>query len=108
LKYKQGNHLELVLSPSYAQLNTVANKERLQEALTVYFGTPQTINIEAGRTEAVAETPAQKTNRQTNERQQYAVDAIMNDPNIQQLQQLFGARVKQEAIKLIETKPETV
>ena len=108
LKYKQSNHLELVLSPSYAQLNTVANKERLQEALTVYFGTPQTINIEAGRTEAVAETPAQKTNRQTNERQQYAVDAIMNDPNIQQLQQLFGARVKQEAIKLIETKPETV
>ena len=108
LKYKQANHLELVLSASFAQLQTVANKERLQEALTVYFGTPQTINIEIGHTEAIAETPAQKTHRQSNERQQYAVDAIMNDPNIQQLQQLFGARVKQEAIKLLDTQPETV
>ena len=106
LKCQQGNNLELVLSPRYAGLQTITNQERLQEALSVYFGTPQTISIEIGSTEQFCETPAQKTNRQSNECQQHAVDAIMNDPNIQQLQQLFGASVKQEAIKLIETKSE--
>lgn len=92
--------VELVLSESAAFLDTPSNQQRLEAALSELQGQAVKLAVTVGTTQR--ETPAQKAVRQTGERQQSAIDAIKNDPNVQALQRMFGASVKFEAIKPIE------
>jgi DNA polymerase-3 subunit gamma/tau len=46
-----------------------------------------------------SETPAQIKQRMEGERQQQAVDAISNDPNVQGIVERFGAKVKPDSIR---------
>ena len=46
-----------------------------------------------------SETPAQQKLRLQDARQQAAVDAIYNDPNVKALQQRFDARINPNSIR---------
>ncbi|MFQ5935566.1 MAG: DNA polymerase III subunit gamma/tau [Acidiferrobacterales bacterium] len=87
----------LVLDESCAQL---CNKEReavLQEALERFFGAPVRLTIRIGQ--PMVETPAQERLRLEDTRQQAAIDAIYNDPNVKTLQERFNARVNPNSIR---------
>lgn len=76
------------------------NREReaaLRQALEDFHGRPVKLSIRAGAPQG--ETPAQEKRRQQDERQQAAVAAIENDPNVAALKSQFNARVNPGSIR---------
>jgi len=97
LDARDGDQLRLTLEQTSAHL---LNKEReavLAQALSVHYGRPVTLRISPGSPQA--ETPARERQRTQSERQQAAVEVIMNDPNVQALQENFSARVDAGSIR---------
>jgi DNA polymerase-3 subunit gamma/tau len=95
---RDGNTIKLTLSPQHATLRSAAMEQRLQEALQNYFGEPVKLNFTIGE---VQETPAHLQQRAADERQQAAVAAINNDPNVQRIRETFNAEVITESIRPI-------
>jgi DNA polymerase-3 subunit gamma/tau len=92
-----GAVLRLTLDQAFAHL---LNKERetvLHKALATHYGRPLELRITPGSPQA--ETPAREHQRTQGERQQAAVSAILNDPNVQALQENFNARVDAGSIR---------
>ncbi len=95
-KYDNGA-MELVLEETHGKL---LNKEReadLKQALEKYYGSPIRLTLRLGR--PAAETPAKEKSRVQDERQQAAVQAIADDPNVRALQEKFNARVNPASIR---------
>ncbi len=89
--------LALVLDEACAKL---LNKEReleLKQILEAKFGGAIRLSVRIGK--SAAETPAKERSRMQDERQQAAVRAIQDDPNVQALQDRFGARVNPNTIR---------
>ncbi|MDH5512485.1 MAG: DNA polymerase III subunit gamma/tau, partial [Gammaproteobacteria bacterium] len=89
--------MTLTLDETHAKLLSKDREEELRKALERYHGAPTRLKVNLGR--PVAETPAQEKNRQQDERQQAAVQAIVEDPNVRALQEKFGARVNPGSIR---------
>ena len=89
--------LKLVLNAAHASLLNRERETALREALEQHFGRALRIAIRVG--EAAGETPAQERRRQEDQRQQAAVAAIEQDPNVEALKQAFGARVNPASIR---------
>ncbi|MFP4561063.1 MAG: DNA polymerase III subunit gamma/tau C-terminal domain-containing protein, partial [Thiohalorhabdus sp.] len=66
----------------------------LESALTAHFGATPRIAIEELGEETEAESPAVARERRRRERQEAAEQAVAKDPNMQVLQEQFGARVE--------------
>ncbi len=97
LDSQEGGVLRLTLDQAYAHL---LNKEReavFKQALAAHYARPVDLRIVPGSPQA--ETPARERQRTQNDRQQAAVEAIMNDPNVQALQENFNARVDAGSIR---------
>jgi DNA polymerase-3 subunit gamma/tau len=92
-----GDALKLVLNAAHASLLNRERETALAEALAQHLGHPVRISIRVG--ELTGETPAQERRRQQDERQQAAVAAIEQDPNVEALKQAFGARVNPASIR---------
>jgi DNA polymerase-3 subunit gamma/tau len=93
----EGNVMRLTLDQASAHL---LNKEReavLQKALATHYDRLLELRITTGSPQA--ETPARERQRTQNERQQAAVEVILNDPNVQALQENFNARVDTGSIR---------
>ena len=80
----------LLIDPSFQRVGTIA-EEKLREALQKYFGRPLKLEITPQLTEQM--TPALEMQKAREDRQQAAVDAINDDPNVQALKDHFGARI---------------
>ncbi|RKZ37787.1 MAG: DNA polymerase III subunit gamma/tau [Gammaproteobacteria bacterium] len=91
-----GETVRLLLAPAQAQLSGAKIQEKLAEALQAYVGGAVNLRIEVGDPED--ETPARRRDRESDERQRAAVEAIENDPNVQALQERFGAKLDQGGI----------
>jgi len=92
-----GTVLRLTLDQASAHL---LNKEReavLKQALAALYGRPMDLRIALGSPRT--ETPARERQRNQTERQQAAVETILNDPNVQALQENFNARVDAGSIR---------
>ena len=86
-----------VIDESRAQL---LNKERevaLKGALEKYYGRALRVKIRIGQ--PAVETPASEKTRVQDERQQAAVEAINEDPNVRAIRQQFNARVNPASIR---------
>jgi DNA polymerase-3 subunit gamma/tau len=97
LDSRDGDVLRLILDQTSAHL---LNKEReavFAQALAAHFGRPVDLRITPGSPQV--ETPARERQRTQSERQQAAVEAIMNDPNVQALQENFSAKVDAGSIR---------
>jgi len=87
----------LVLEESRAGLLNKEREAELRKAVEEYLGSPVRLSVRVGK--ANGETLAQERNRVQDEKQQAAVQAIQNDPNVRALQERFGARVNPNSIR---------
>jgi DNA polymerase III subunit gamma/tau len=97
LDSRDGDVLRLTLDQTSVHL---LNKEReavFAQALAAYYGRPVEPRITPGSPQV--ETPARERQRTQSERQQAAVEVIMNDPNVQALQENFSAKVDAGTIR---------
>lgn len=90
---KEGSRVRLMLDPAHAQLRSDSLEKRLTEALQSHFGTAVRLQIEIAKTEQA--TPAQERARDTAERQAEAEAAVAHDPNVQAMQELFAAQIRE-------------
>ncbi len=89
--------VSLTLEESHAKILNKEREEDLRKALEKYHGTPIRLKMNLGRPSV--ETPAKEKSRLQDERQQAAVQAIAEDPNVRALQEKFGARVNPASIR---------
>ena len=89
--------MTLTLEESHAKILNKEREEELRKALEKYHGAPIRLKLNLGRPSA--ETPAREKSRLQDERQQAAVQAIVEDPNVRALQENFGARVNPASIR---------
>lgn len=93
--------VQLVLDPDRKQLHSKEREQRLSQALAVHLGESVAVHIEISH--PAQETPARQQARMQNERQQAAVTAIVEDPNVKALQDAFGAQVSIESVRPLDS-----
>jgi len=97
LESYENGAMVLVLDESRVQLLNKEREVELKQALESYYGQVVKLTIRHGR--PPVETPAMEKVRVQDERQQAAVQAITDDPNVRALQEKFSARVNPGSIR---------
>jgi DNA polymerase-3 subunit gamma/tau len=92
-----GDRMHLTLDERCARLLNREREAALREALSRHYGRELRLDIRVG--EPGCETPARERDRLAEERQQAAVAAIENDPNVKGLVEAFDARINPESIR---------
>jgi DNA polymerase-3 subunit gamma/tau len=92
--------VRLILDQSHARLLTEGPAQKIEAALTDFFGKSIKLKIQPGI--VPAETPAQRKAREDEERQKAAVESIENDENVQMMKEMFGATVSASAVQPID------
>ncbi|OGI45212.1 MAG: DNA polymerase III subunit gamma/tau [Candidatus Muproteobacteria bacterium RBG_16_65_31] len=87
----------LTLDAACAGLHSKEREEALRRALEEYYGRAIRLKVVIGK--PAQATPAQEKSRAQDERQQAAVHAIQNDPNVRALQEGFNARINPGSIR---------
>ncbi|MCK2183590.1 DNA polymerase III subunit gamma/tau [Halomonas getboli] len=93
-----GNALTLRLDPSQAAMQADVHVERIREALAG-AGFARRLTIADGPLPEGVETPRQRADRLAAERHAEAVAALQADPQVQKIQQAFGARLIETTVK---------
>ncbi|GEK73908.1 MULTISPECIES: DNA polymerase III subunit gamma/tau [Halomonas] len=96
-----GDALTLRLDPSQAAMKADVHVERIREALAG-AGFTRRLTIADGPLPEGVETPRQRADRLAAERHAEAVAALQADPQVQKLQQAFGARLIETTVKPVE------
>ncbi|HEC28811.1 MAG TPA: DNA polymerase III subunit gamma/tau [Gammaproteobacteria bacterium] len=94
---REAGQIRLRLDPVYEQTCTKSASQRLEQALSSFFGETVRVDIKTGKSRQ--ETPAAQHQRVKNEKQEEAVDSIKNDPFIQELQEVFNADLDSAVIR---------
>ena len=89
----------LRLSPTHGHLQMKPSPDRLQQALSDYFGRPLLLRFEVAEVEA--ETPAASVGRERQARQDRAVAAIEQDSFVRDVIEVFDASLIDSSIKPI-------
>ena len=87
----------LTLDATFAHLLSKEREAALKQALEEFYGQAITLHIRTGNPSM--ETPAREKGRNQEARQQAAVAAIAEDPNVRSLQEAFNARVNAGSIR---------
>ena len=90
--HDDGQTVQLRLAPSQAAMNAEVHVERIRQALAG-AGLERRVLIEPAELPEGIETPKARSDREAAERHASAVEALRDDPHIQQLEQAFGARL---------------
>ncbi|MCA1769659.1 MAG: DNA polymerase III subunit gamma/tau [Halomonas sp.] len=93
-----GEVLRMRLDPSLSAMRADIHLERMRNAL-VGHGVTRHLIVEEGTLPEEVETPRQQAERLAAERHAKAVAALQRDPNIQKLQQAFGAQLVESTVK---------
>ncbi|MFG6136692.1 DNA polymerase III subunit gamma/tau [Halomonas sp. B23F22_10] len=93
-----GDALTLRLDPSQAAMQADVHVERIREALAG-AGFARRLTIADGPLPEGVETPRQRADRLAAERHAEAVAALQADPQVQKIQQAFGARLIETTVK---------
>ena len=97
LKEHTRDKIHLVISPAQEHLLNTNQKDRLAAALKIRFG--EQVKIVITVEDPDAETPAQKKQREQQEKQLAAERSVENDPNVKILQDLFDATIDKNSIR---------
>lgn len=98
LKQRNDCNIVLQIESGHSNLINPKAKQRLQQALGEYFNIDAHLEIEVAR-QIVDESPAQTTQRETDQRQQQAEQSIDEDGFAQRLKESFNAEVIPGSIK---------
>ena len=91
-------NITLNIASGHSNLINPKAKQRLQQALGEYFNIEANLNIKVVN-QVDNESPAQTTQRETNQRQQQAVESINEDSFAQALKENFNAEVIPGSVK---------
>ncbi|NIR32654.1 MAG: DNA polymerase III subunit gamma/tau [Gammaproteobacteria bacterium] len=97
LREQRGEVLSLQLAPAHAQLTARNVKDKLQAALSEYYGTPILLRFDIATPED--ETPAGIQRRDADERRRAALEAIETDPNVRAIVERFGASIDEGSVR---------
>lgn len=86
---RDGDNLHVTLSPQHAQMLSAQLVERIEAALSRFYREKLKLKVHVG--ELAAETPAQREARRRSARQEAAEASFAHDPNVQTMQEMFGA-----------------
>ncbi|MFZ4538828.1 DNA polymerase III subunit gamma/tau [Propionivibrio sp.] len=92
-----GTQVVLCLSPAHRHLQMKPAQDKLQQALSEYFGRPLQLTIDLHET--VGDTPAAVAVRRRNEKQDLAVAAVEQDDFVREVIDLFDATLIESSIK---------
>lgn len=98
LESDDGKTLTLRLDPSQEAMQAEVHQTRIERALSEQ-GMPRRIVFVVAELSKESETPRQREGRLNQERHMQAVDLLNHDPNIQKLQQAFGATLIESTVK---------
>ena len=98
LESDDGKTLTLRLDPSQEAMQAEVHQTRIERALGEQ-GMPRRIVFVVAELSTQSETPRQREGRLNQERHVQAVDLLNHDPNIQKLQQAFGATLIESTVK---------
>jgi DNA polymerase-3 subunit gamma/tau len=96
LRSRQDDRLEFILDAGNASLFNDSHSAKLRLALENYFGQPLSVSLIQEVVQR--ETPAMRTARLANERQEEAVVAIEGDPQLQALITRFDGELDRSSI----------
>ena len=106
MQQRDGNSILLHITSGHSNLINAKAKQRLQQALGEYFNIDAQLEIKivnknesGGESGHNNETPAQTTQRETDQRQQQAVAAINEDSFTQSLKENFNAEIIPGSVK---------
>lgn len=91
-----GQKIQLVLDMAFSQLANDMMQNKLSAALTEFYGEKLLVDVKLAKPEQ--ETPAERTDRLGQERQNAAEQSISADPNVQRMQELFDAELQPGSI----------
>ena len=94
------SNLNLAVAPTHSAMLTVGREQQLQEILSSYFDVPLKLNIEQAQIET--ETPAARTGRHQQERQQEAENSITSDDNVKNIMDAFNGSVDIDSVQPID------
>jgi DNA polymerase III subunit gamma/tau len=92
----QAQVLHFILDERNSTLYDESHQQRLADILSEYFAEPVRVAIRVGQVNA--ETPAATSARLQSERQAQALNALQNDPLVQDLIHTFSATLKEESV----------
>ncbi len=98
LESDDGDVIVLLLDPSQSAMQAEVHNGRIERALKD-IGMPRKVTFRVAELDANLETPRQQEERFQQERHAQAVDLLHHDPNIQKLQQAFGATLIESTVK---------
>ncbi|ART64809.1 DNA polymerase III subunit gamma/tau [Kushneria marisflavi] len=101
VRHDDGQHLAMWLHHSQSAMNAEVHRERLEKALMAR-GLSRRVSIEVGEIDKDIETPARRRARLEQARLQRAIEALRDDPHIQSLQEVFGARLLERSVTSFE------
>ncbi|MCL5427521.1 MAG: DNA polymerase III subunit gamma/tau [Gammaproteobacteria bacterium] len=93
-----GALLTLRLDPSQEAMQAEVHQTRIERALKEQ-GMPRRVAFYVAELSGNVETPRQREERLTKERHAQAVELLNHDPNVQKLQQAFGAKLIESSVK---------
>ncbi len=92
--------IKLRLNPAHKSLLLhKASQDKLQAALSTYFGRPLKLAIEIG--ELAGETPAQRSENERADKQDRAIAALEQDAFVREMIDTFDATINEQSIKPI-------
>jgi DNA polymerase-3 subunit gamma/tau len=96
LEQRDGQVWHFVMPKQLGSLHTQRQEQSLAQALSVYFGAP--IQLQVNAREGVVDTPAAAAQAKREAAQRAAEEAVEQDPVMQRLQERFDARVIPDSI----------
>ncbi|MBE9560227.1 MAG: DNA polymerase III subunit gamma/tau [Proteobacteria bacterium] len=102
MQQRDGCNIVLHITSGHSNLINPKAKQRLQQALGEYFNVDAKLEIKVvnkGESVSENETPAQTTQRETDQRQQQAVESIDEDSFTQVLKESFNAEIIPGSVK---------
>ena len=99
-KQRNGNSLNFVIDQRQTSLYDSAHQQSLAKALSAYFGIEVDVEITFG--EADKETPRAANIRAKEERLAAAIEALNQDPDLQEFKQRFDARLDEKTVRPID------
>ena len=98
LESDDGQTVILRLDPSQSAMQADVHNGRIERALKA-LGLTRKLQFSVAELDTAVETPRQQEERLLQERHAQAVDLLHHDPNIQKLQQAFGATLIESSVK---------
>ncbi len=95
-------HLVLALDPKYQHICNSMSQKRLAEALKGVLG--REVRLEVRLQAPAQETPVQMQQRAQQEQHMKAVEAIEQDATVQELKNIFDAKIRPELVQAVGTK----